>query len=267
VVVSSLAFEMIPFRQLHRTLAWAIALPLLLTASTGMLYRFMRNVLGYEKHQVHWLMDLHQGEFYHSEVLSVLYVVLLAGGALTMLITGYTMVARQRTSFFTLKTPTTAREFHQTAASIVLPLLTISTVTGAIWKICWSVFGIQDKEKVGWLLTIHQGSYIPNLTVPYTLCIFVFVVCLALSGLLLQPYFRNKLNPPRPRERKPRETKIEEQRLISSNDSSFSDKASSEDLRISEHSFTKGELVGGDSDPQGLRKTFDPNNGGGVEYE
>jgi len=210
--------------------------PLLVTAFTGALYRFLRNVVGYEKHQVHWLMEIHQGEL--SEWFSVIYVSLLAVGTLTMLVSGYTMISRQKNALFTFKVSTGLREFHQTAAFFLLPLLTISAVTGASYKIAWDVLGIQDKTKVSWLLTIHQGSYIPGATVCYTLSIFILVAIMASSGTLLLPYIRNKLNPPRVRERKPRETKPDELPLIVPDPDHFSDKNSAE-----------SEVAGGTAEP------------------
>lgn len=81
-------------RQLHRWVAPIVLIPLLITLSTGMAYRLLKDWGGLERDQVHWLMTLHEGEWLGPQLEPV--VVLLNGlGLLWMLITGGTMLWQQ----------------------------------------------------------------------------------------------------------------------------------------------------------------------------
>ena len=50
-------------RQFHKALAPWIFLPLFISSITGLLYRVSKDLLGYSREQVHWLMSLHEGEW------------------------------------------------------------------------------------------------------------------------------------------------------------------------------------------------------------
>ena len=50
-------------RQFHRALAPWVFLPLFISSITGLLYRVSKDLLGYSREQVHWLMSLHEGEW------------------------------------------------------------------------------------------------------------------------------------------------------------------------------------------------------------
>ncbi len=50
-------------RQFHKALAPWVFLPLFISSITGLLYRVLRDLLGYSRDQVHWLMSLHEGEW------------------------------------------------------------------------------------------------------------------------------------------------------------------------------------------------------------
>ena len=49
-------------RQFHKALAPWVFLPLLISSITGLLYRVSKDLLGYSRDQVHWLMSLHEEE-------------------------------------------------------------------------------------------------------------------------------------------------------------------------------------------------------------
>ena len=81
-------------RQLHRWVSPFVLLPLLITSTTGMAYRLLKDWAGLERDQVHWLMTLHEGEWLGPQLEPA--VVLLNGiGLLWMLITGGAMVWQQ----------------------------------------------------------------------------------------------------------------------------------------------------------------------------
>ena len=85
-------------RQLHKTLAPWVILPLFLSASTGLFYRISKDLLGFSRDQVHWLMSLHEGEWL-GENGELIYVFLNSLGVFWMLITGFQMFSK-KISFF-----------------------------------------------------------------------------------------------------------------------------------------------------------------------
>jgi len=78
-------------RQLHRTVAPIVLLPLLITMATGVIYRLSKDWFGLSRDQVHFLMTLHEGE-YLGPTLEPIYVLLNGLGLLWMLITGGILV-------------------------------------------------------------------------------------------------------------------------------------------------------------------------------
>jgi hypothetical protein len=82
-------------RRLHAALAPVVLLPLLLTVSTGMAYRLLRDWAGFGRDQAHILMVLHEGEWLRPLVGAsgeTLYVLLNGLGLLWMLVTGASML-------------------------------------------------------------------------------------------------------------------------------------------------------------------------------
>jgi hypothetical protein len=86
---------LVKWRQAHARLAPFVVAPLLITASTGVAYRVLRDWLGWGRDKAHPLMTLHEGEWLkpllggHGETL---YVLLNGLGLLWMLGTGSAMV-------------------------------------------------------------------------------------------------------------------------------------------------------------------------------
>ena len=80
-------------RQFHKALAPWVFLPLFLSSITGLFYRISKDLLGYSRDQVHWLMSLHEGEWL-GEYGELIYVILNSFGVLWMLITGFQMFSK-----------------------------------------------------------------------------------------------------------------------------------------------------------------------------
>ena len=78
-------------RKLHLTIAPVVILPLLITVSTGVIYRISKDWFGLSRNQVHFLMVLHEGE-YLGKTLEPVYVLLNGLGLLWMLFTGGAML-------------------------------------------------------------------------------------------------------------------------------------------------------------------------------
>jgi hypothetical protein len=83
-----------PFRRLHGLIAPVVLTPLLLTVTTGMGYRLLKDWAGLSRDQVHVLMVLHEGEWLGSPLQSV-YVLLNGLGLLWMLATGAGMLLQK----------------------------------------------------------------------------------------------------------------------------------------------------------------------------
>ncbi|MEO0536673.1 MAG: PepSY domain-containing protein [Cyanobacteria bacterium P01_A01_bin.123] len=75
-------------RQLHRALVPFLALPLLLTLTTGMLFQLA--VISDRANDFLWLLDLHRGKFGQIN-LELIYPILNALGLLTLILTGLIM--------------------------------------------------------------------------------------------------------------------------------------------------------------------------------
>ena len=80
-------------RQFHKALAPWIFLPLFISSITGLLYRISKDLLGFSRDQVHWLMSLHEGEWLGDKG-ELIYVILNSLGVLWMLITGFQMFSK-----------------------------------------------------------------------------------------------------------------------------------------------------------------------------
>ena len=90
-------------RKWHRTIAPIVLLPLLVTVTTGVVYRLGKNWFGLSRDQVHFLMSIHEGE-YLGQTLEPLYVLFNGLGLFWMLATGGIMVFQsfKKFKFFTL---------------------------------------------------------------------------------------------------------------------------------------------------------------------
>ena len=81
-------------RQFHKALAPWVFLPFLISATTGLFYRISKDLLGYSRDQVHWLMSLHEGEWLGDNG-ELIYVFLNSLGLLWMLISGFQMYSKK----------------------------------------------------------------------------------------------------------------------------------------------------------------------------
>lgn len=89
-------------RKLHRTLAPIVLLPLLVTVTTGVIYRLSKDWFGLSRDQVHFLMTIHEGEYLGS-TLEPFYVLLNGLGLLWMLATGGVMAFQHLRKSFKVK--------------------------------------------------------------------------------------------------------------------------------------------------------------------
>ena len=80
-------------RQFDKALAPWVFLPLFISSITGVLYRISKDLLGYSRDQVHWLMSLHEGEWLGDNG-ELIYVFLNSLGLLWMLVTGFQLFSK-----------------------------------------------------------------------------------------------------------------------------------------------------------------------------
>ena len=78
-------------RELHKSIAPIVLLPLTVTVLTGVIYRLGKSWFDLSRDQVHFLMVIHEGE-YLGQTLEPIYVLLNALGLIWMLVTGATML-------------------------------------------------------------------------------------------------------------------------------------------------------------------------------
>ncbi len=85
-------------RQIHATLAPLVLLPLLITVTTGLGYRLLRDWGGLDRDRAHLLMVLHEGEWltrWFGSSAETVYVLLNGLGLLWMLATGGALLVQR----------------------------------------------------------------------------------------------------------------------------------------------------------------------------
>ena len=81
-------------RQFHKLLAPWVFLPLFISATSGLFYRILKDLFGYTRDEVHWLMALHEGEWLGDNG-ELIYVILNSLGLIWMLVTGFQMLSKK----------------------------------------------------------------------------------------------------------------------------------------------------------------------------
>lgn len=101
---TAMAQPLVQIRRLHAAMAPVVLTPLLLTATSGMTYRLLKDWGGLSRDQVHWLMVLHEGEWL-GRAGEPVYVLLNGLGLLWMLVSGGLLLGQRWLRRATLKTP------------------------------------------------------------------------------------------------------------------------------------------------------------------
>ena len=81
-------------RRWHGAAAPLVLTPLLITVTSGMAYRLLKDWGGLSRDQVHWLMVLHEGEWL-GRAAEPIYVALNGLGLLWMLVSGALMLSQR----------------------------------------------------------------------------------------------------------------------------------------------------------------------------
>lgn len=183
------------FRKLHRKIAPIIFIPLALTALTGVLYRVGDSFSAINEDVGEFFLDIHQGSFLGKE-LRPMYVLLVGLGTIAMIVTGFMMM-----KFLKKSRPNRPikqvnfRLIHQWFAPIVFLPLTISSVTGIIFRIGRTWFKISD-DSGEILLDLHQGAYFGKYgEIIYVILVGVGALILLVTGIEMTGIFRRRRLP------------------------------------------------------------------------
>eukprot|EP01116_Phalansterium_solitarium_P017585 TRINITY_DN4372_c0_g1_i6.p3 TRINITY_DN4372_c0_g1~~TRINITY_DN4372_c0_g1_i6.p3 ORF type:complete len:192 (-),score=72.76 TRINITY_DN4372_c0_g1_i6:157-732(-) len=186
------------WRRWHRTAATIAAVPLLLTALTGVAYCWSRRVLGMPKQDVKWLMQVHQGSIVPIARFELVWTAFNALGVVALVLTALAgrppmlrLEAVGRFGSVNFGSSSWPRHLHQALSAVTLLLLACSAVTGVAYRWGRVVFAA-EKERVAILMQIHQGAYVPGLEVVYVSLTGTLTLLMALSGgvLLVRRWLR-----------------------------------------------------------------------------
>lgn len=182
-------------RSLHSAIALPIILPLLITITTGFLYRFVRNVLQYPKPSVQWLLSLHTasiaglGAIYPLLVATAILLLSTTGASLSSLaVMGRRLMAGRLdvwTGVVGWPVVVNSRLVHRGVTAMGMAPLVLTAVTGAVWTVQHYWMGYSRKE-LKYLMGLHQGSFMSS-TVIYTAVVFVFTLVMLGTGITLLP--------------------------------------------------------------------------------
>lgn len=197
---------MIGFRKLHRSIAPIILFPLLLSAITGLGYRLGKNWFGMSADFGDLMMVFHQGEFLGKPLVPI-YVLLVGLGLLGAIVTGLSMtkifsrdfplgVLRDREASPKENRPKDSKSNHRKMHRILAPItflpLAISAITGIIYRLGKSWFGMSDRQ-AAIFLRIHQGSYLGDFFKSiYILSIGLGLIAMLVTGINMTRIFRQR---------------------------------------------------------------------------
>lgn len=88
------------------------------------------------------------------------------------------------------KIPENGRQLHQRLSSFLFVILPIVGLSGFTYRFSRAVLGL-EKEKVSWLLQVHEGSYIHGFEFIWVSCVTILVYSMAISGIRMLPWYKN----------------------------------------------------------------------------
>ncbi len=182
------------FRKLHRKTALIIFLPLLISALTGIFYRLGKSWFGMSNQLGNIFMIIHQGEYLGTPLVPI-YVLLVGLGLLGMIVTGLSMSGIFSQNHASQPRKLNARKVHRILAPIIFLPLTLSAVTGVIYRLGKSWFGMSP-QNAAIFLRIHQGSYLGDFFKPiYVLLVGLGLIVMLITGINQTRIFRQPRHP------------------------------------------------------------------------
>ncbi|GAB1542002.1 hypothetical protein NUACC21_46750 [Scytonema sp. NUACC21] len=180
------------FRKIHRKIAPIVFLPLLASALTGIAYRVGRSWFNIPNQLANFFMVIHQGE-YLGQPLVPIYVLLVGLGLIAMIVTGLSMTKLFDSNRSSPKTSKlNFRKVHRILAPIAFLPLAVSALTGIIYKLGRTWFGMPG-EQAALFLRIHQGTYLgPALRTFYVLLVGLGLLVMSITGIRISGIFRKR---------------------------------------------------------------------------
>jgi uncharacterized iron-regulated membrane protein len=136
-------------------------------------------------------MTIHEGG-YLGKPLSPIYIMLVGLGLVGLVITGITMIRREKVVHpVESKSPKISnRALHHFLAPIFSLPLFVSASTGIIYRLGKSWLGLSDKQ-AHFLMDIHQGTYLgPLLRAWYVLLIGLGLIMILITGIQMTNILR-----------------------------------------------------------------------------
>jgi len=188
------------YRQYHRFVGAIAVVPLLLTITTGLAYRWSVDVFGVSKQQVKFLLKIHQGSIVSSGF-PVLYTACLFLLLLWMAFTGLGMIRFsgfwRRLTLLLHGAPTGVggrfRQIHQLTSPAAVFVCLIVSLTGVSYRWSRSVLHF-EKESVAWLLVVHTGAITPHISAVFTAVVWLCLASQICSGAVLWLSSRTRLD-------------------------------------------------------------------------
>ncbi|MDY6806959.1 MAG: PepSY domain-containing protein [Cyanobacteriota bacterium] len=180
------------FRKIHRKIAPILFLPLILSALTGIGYRLGKSWFGMSGEDADIFMVIHQGE-YLGEQLKPIYVLLLGLGLLGAIATGLTMTALfAKNAKKRANSQLNFRQIHRLLAPIIFLPLIVSALTGIIYRLGKSWFGMSP-DTANIFMVIHQGQYFGDVGKPiYVLLVGLGLIVMLITGINMTGIFRQR---------------------------------------------------------------------------
>lgn len=162
-------------RKVHRLLAPWLALPLVLTLLTGVIYRLGRAWFHIDKETAEEILHIHTGEWI-NDAAALPYVFIVGLGLLALVVTGSCLLWKSGLK----KGP---RFFHRAVGAALLLPLSISAGTGVLFMASEKWFHwTHDTQE--FLLKLHEGGWLGRSgRVYYVLAIGLGLLFLIWSGL------------------------------------------------------------------------------------
>ena len=174
-------------RQLHRRSAPFIFVPLLISASTGLLAIIGTEWFRMPEEFGDFMMFFHEGRFLGKPLVPI-YILLVGIGLLGMIVTGIGMLKKQ----FRFPNKFHWRSMHQFLAPIAMLPLLVSIVTGVGYRLGRNWFNV-PKSQIGILLKIHQGLYFGSVGQSiYILLLGISLITLIVTGMQMTGIFRKR---------------------------------------------------------------------------
>lgn len=180
------------FRKIHRKIAPILFLPLMLSALTGIGYRLGKSWFGMSGDNASIFMVIHQGK-YLGDQLKPIYVLLLGLGLLGAIATGLTMTALfGKTGNKKQNSQLNFRQVHRLLAPIIFLPLIVSALTGIIYRLGKSWFGMSP-DTAYIFMQVHQGEYFGDIGKPiYVLLVGLGLIVMLITGINMTGIFRQR---------------------------------------------------------------------------